>query len=152
MVCCEPFYWSFRRNNPVRGSFVSLSHTLSVLRSHLSLASTPWTKLHGPPPLSHPHFLRLAGSELQSGIHTGQWLGCHHSPLSRWPTMERGWAHLHRCVRVVWGKKKSTPTPCFFFLRSRDTYNSWCTPGGMQLQYSFFLCLFKRHRAFCTRV
>lgn len=117
MVCCEPSFIGLLGGTIQReDSFVSLSPTLSVLRSHLFLASTPWTKLRGPPPLSHPHFLRLAGSELQSGIHNGQWLECHHSPLSRWPTMERGWALLHRCVRVVWGEKKKTYSYSLLFL------------------------------------
>lgn len=85
-----------------------------LFRSNLSLASAPWWKHSGPPPLSHSLLFYPAWSALQAGIHTAQWLGCHHSPLSRWSTVERGWAHLHRWVCV----HQKNMNLCFFLVPS----------------------------------
>lgn len=101
--------------------YLSLSLLSFLFRSHLSLASTPWRKLSGPPPLSHSVLFCPARSALQAGIHVAQWLGCHHSPLSGWSTMERGWAHLHRWVWVQQEKKMLFFLAFSWFLHNQES-------------------------------
>lgn len=101
--------------------YLSLSLLSFLFRSHLSLASTPWRKLSGPPPLSHSVLFCPARSALQAGIHVAQWLGCHHSPLSGWSTMERGWAHLHRWVWVQQKEKMLFFLAFSWFLHNQES-------------------------------
>lgn len=140
MVCCEPFfYWSFRRNNPVRGFLcLFISHFIcpqvALVPGLYPLDKTPSPASSLPPTLSPPCWKWAA-------IRDSHWPMAWMSSFAVVKVTDNGAGmspSAQVCLSCLGGG--CTPTPCFFFLRTRNIYNSWCTPGRMQLQYSFFLC------------
>lgn len=134
------FHLCYTRRNPAHSEncFCSLSLSSlwiisSLLRSNLSLASTLQWKLSDSSPLSHSLLFCPAWSALRAGIHVAQRLGCHYLALSRWPTVEWGWAHLHRWV---WVEQKNVLSRFISasFITGNSNHRKW-TSGRMLLWY-----------------